>query len=160
MPTAPAASQLKLGWSRFLDPHALLLQADQPTQQTREVGGLQADLQAAIALVVQALDVQALAGRAAGDQPLQRGGIDIDLRLALQCPHLRRVLLQQPGWIVERGPYFAMGSGRDFALGAMAAGASAEEAVRAAIAHDVYSGGEVVTLRIQADTRPLLKPVS
>ncbi len=72
----------------------------------------------------------------------------------------RRVLLQQPGWIVERGPYFAMGSGRDFALGAMAHGASAEEAVRAAIAHDVYSGGDITVLRVEADTRPLLKPVS
>lgn len=51
------------------------------------------------------------------------------------------------GWDRLRAPYYAIGSGRQFAMGAMAAGASAEGAVRCAIKHDVYSGGEVIILR-------------
>jgi 20S proteasome alpha/beta subunit len=52
-----------------------------------------------------------------------------------------------------RGPnvltaaYYADGSGGRIAMGALAAGAGAEEAVRIAIAHDVYSGGEVTVLK-------------
>lgn len=44
-------------------------------------------------------------------------------------------------------PYFAMGCGRPEALGAMFAGADAETAVRAAIAHDDHTNGEVEILR-------------
>jgi ATP-dependent HslUV protease subunit HslV len=47
-------------------------------------------------------------------------------------------------------PYFAVGSGRDQALGAMFAGADAETAVRAAIAHDTGSGGPVTVLHREA----------
>lgn len=39
--------------------------------------------------------------------------------------------------------YFAIGSGKQFAMGAMAAGATAEEAVRAACKHDPWSGGGI-----------------
>lgn len=46
------------------------------------------------------------------------------------------------------GPYFAIGSGRDFALGALAMGATAAEAVRAAIQFDVYSGGPIQALSL------------
>lgn len=42
-----------------------------------------------------------------------------------------------------RPPYFAMGSGAPFALGAMFAGASAIDAVRAAMHHDEASGGSI-----------------
>ncbi len=38
------------------------------------------------------------------------------------------------------GPYFAVGSGEEFALGAMAHGANAVEAVKAACVCDVWSG--------------------
>jgi len=41
---------------------------------------------------------------------------------------------------------FAVGSGRNLALGAMEAGATAEEAVKVAIARDCYSGGEITVL--------------
>lgn len=37
--------------------------------------------------------------------------------------------------------YAAFGSGRDFAMGAMASGANAEMAVRAAITHCISCGG-------------------
>lgn len=44
-------------------------------------------------------------------------------------------------------PYYAFGSGRPEALGAMHAGASAEGAVRAAMAHDKNCGGDITVLR-------------
>lgn len=47
------------------------------------------------------------------------------------------------GWDKLEMDYYAIGSGRQIAIGAMAVGASAVEAVKAAIKHDVYSGGEV-----------------
>lgn len=67
-------------------------------------------------------------------------------------------LIFRPGGLVEvyecgghyaftPDPYMAIGSGRDAALGAMFAGADPETAVRAAIAHDHGTGGEVVVLR-------------
>jgi ATP-dependent HslUV protease subunit HslV len=45
-----------------------------------------------------------------------------------------------------RPPYFAMGSGQNYAIGAMHAGAGAEAAVRAAIAHDPLTNGDVLVL--------------
>lgn len=44
--------------------------------------------------------------------------------------------------------YLAIGSGQDFALGAMAHGATAEEAVWCACKHDPHSGGPVVVYQI------------
>jgi 20S proteasome alpha/beta subunit len=46
------------------------------------------------------------------------------------------------------GPYFAEGSGAKYAMGAMAAGATAAEAVAIAIRYDAYSGGEIQTLTL------------
>lgn len=43
--------------------------------------------------------------------------------------------------------YYANGSGRELALGAMAHGANAEEAVIAACKHDLGSGGEIRVIR-------------
>jgi len=49
---------------------------------------------------------------------------------------------------VEIEGFWAIGSGAEIALGAMAAGASAAEAVCIAIQYDAYSGGEVVEVSI------------
>lgn len=65
-------------------------------------------------------------------------------------PDDRIVWMHEDGDTVIRAPYWAAGSGERFALGAMAHGASAEEAVKAAIAHDTVSGGEVTVLRRKA----------
>lgn len=46
-----------------------------------------------------------------------------------------------------KAPFYAIGTGRRLALGAMAAGATAEEAVRIASQFDVYTGSEVDTLQ-------------
>lgn len=48
-------------------------------------------------------------------------------------------------------PYYALGSGKEAALGAMFAGGDPETAVRAAIEHDPHTGGGVTVLR--ADKR-------
>ncbi|WP_460528124.1 hypothetical protein [Chitinimonas naiadis] len=45
-------------------------------------------------------------------------------------------------------PFRAIGSGRNFAMGALAVGADAVRAVAAAISLDVYSGGEIETLTV------------
>lgn len=55
--------------------------------------------------------------------------------------------LSKMGWDVMRTESHAVGSGGPVALGAMASGASAEEAVKAAISLDVWSGGDITVLR-------------
>lgn len=47
----------------------------------------------------------------------------------------------------ETSDFWALGSGERIAIGAMDAGATAEDAVRAAIRWDTSSGGEVLTLQ-------------
>ena len=72
------------------------------------------------------------------------------------------LLLIQPGtgnYMRLNGPIFmpcdlgrefiAIGSGCEYALGAMAAGANAADAVRIAISLDVRSGGEVETVNVK-----------
>lgn len=63
-------------------------------------------------------------------------------------PSGRVTVYQKGGTLQMRGPYFAIGSGTGEALGAMHAGASAEGAVHAAVAHDDGTFGDVETLRI------------
>lgn len=58
------------------------------------------------------------------------------------------VLIWGPrGWERTRNPTVAMGSGSEFAQGAMEMGASAEQAVRVAMVHDTKTGGEITVLR-------------
>lgn len=51
------------------------------------------------------------------------------------------------GWERTRVETYALGSGADYATGAMAMGATAEEAVRVAMRFDTKTGGEVLSLR-------------
>jgi len=44
------------------------------------------------------------------------------------------------------GDYFAIGSGDHYALGAMAMGASAVEAVEVAMVHDAWTGGRICSI--------------
>lgn len=44
-------------------------------------------------------------------------------------------------------PFYALGSGRPLAVGAMVAGASVKDAVRIACQHDPNSGGEVIVVK-------------
>lgn len=43
-------------------------------------------------------------------------------------------------WLEVREPFAAIGSGGDFALGAMSAGATPKEAIKQAMRYDVYTG--------------------
>ncbi|WP_029083427.1 hypothetical protein [Bradyrhizobium sp. th.b2] len=53
----------------------------------------------------------------------------------------------EPGGTVEfRAPYFSFGSGKEFALGAFWTGATAKEAVQAAMHFDPGTGGRVMVL--------------
>jgi hypothetical protein len=59
------------------------------------------------------------------------------------------------------GQYFAIGSGEDYAMGAMAMGATAIQAVDAAKQHDVFSGGPTMVMTVDLSpevrtTEPLL----
>ena len=47
-----------------------------------------------------------------------------------------------------KSPFHSIGSGSDFAVGAMEMGATAEEAVRVAIKHCISCGGKVVTEKL------------
>lgn len=50
---------------------------------------------------------------------------------------------------VRNAPFFAIGSGAPAAIAAMHCGATAEEAVQAAIKVDVFSSGAVQTIRVE-----------
>lgn len=50
-------------------------------------------------------------------------------------------------WCSHEAPFFAYGSGGEIALGAMLAGATAEQAVRAAAERDTNTGGAITVLR-------------
>lgn len=51
------------------------------------------------------------------------------------------------GWERTRNAAVAMGSGSEFAQGAMEMGATAEQAVRVAMVHDTKTGGDITVLR-------------
>lgn len=53
-------------------------------------------------------------------------------------------------WMILKLPYVAMGSGKDYAYGALELGASAKQAVKAAKALDANTGGRIVTLKAHA----------
>lgn len=53
--------------------------------------------------------------------------------------------------VAMAGPFFAIGSGDQLAMGAMAAGATAEEAIAICIKLDTYTGGEVESITINPD---------
>ena len=51
------------------------------------------------------------------------------------------------------GNWFAIGSGEDYAIGALLMGATAEEAVEVAMQCDAWTGGDVVRLRLSEITQ-------
>lgn len=60
-------------------------------------------------------------------------------------------LFEPSGRFEARPAYFAIGSGRDAALGAMFSGADAVTAVKAAIAHDAWTSGGITVLRHEGE---------
>jgi hypothetical protein len=68
-----------------------------------------------------------------------------------------KIDIHEPGGrFIVAAPYYAFGSGSPEALGAMFAGADAETAVRAAIAHDTGTHGSVTVLRHEKQQWPAL----
>lgn len=64
------------------------------------------------------------------------------------APTGHALLWSDYGALTVSRPFFALGSGREVALGAMAAGADAPQAVHHAIDYDIYSGGPVRVLTL------------
>lgn len=64
-----------------------------------------------------------------------------------------RIYEGRGGYIALDAPYYAFGSGEEYAIGAMDMGASAEEAVRVACGRDLGSGGD-----IQVEKPGLIQP--
>lgn len=81
-----------------------------------------------------------------GDSPFQDG----DSGNGLVVSEAGVVCWSGNGPVKINMPFYSLGSGYQVALGAMDQGASAEEAVRAAIRWDIGSGGEVTVLRLDA----------
>lgn len=52
-------------------------------------------------------------------------------------------------WLAVDQPFYAIGSGSAYALGAMANGASPKEAVKAAMQHDSYTGMGIKGVRLK-----------
>ena len=65
----------------------------------------------------------------------------------LFLPDGRFLHLSPSGWSWKRAPFYALGSGADYCYGAFSMGATAEEAVRAALVHETASGGPIDVLR-------------
>lgn len=83
-----------------------------------------------------------LEGGRQGEQPKGEGGGFL--------VHLDGTLEGFEGEVCEvfsGAPFYAFGSGAEIALGALQMGATAEQAIAAAIALDVYSGGEITVMR-------------
>ncbi|CAN7306361.1 hypothetical protein LJR231_001579 [Phyllobacterium sp. LjRoot231] len=57
-------------------------------------------------------------------------------------------------------PFLAIGTGAKIAMGAMAMGASPAQAIRIAREYDVYTGGEIKILSIDADSSPQTRSIA
>lgn len=87
-----------------------------------------------------------VAGGMVGEPPSMSGPFDgYGNGMVAWGPHV--VTFNRCGIDVIRAPYFAIGSGWELALGAMAAGKSAEQAIKIAMLHDTHTGGKVMSLR-------------
>jgi hypothetical protein len=82
-----------------------------------------------------------------GDSPKLKVG-DEEAHGFIYLPDGRQVTFWESETVeVLMAPFFANGSGNLLALGAMEAGATAEEAVRAAMVWDNSTGGAITVLR-------------
>jgi len=87
-----------------------------------------------------------LRGGLNGEPPKQIAN-EFDLDAFAVIPGGRLLYWDGQGMLHCRAEMYAVGSGAKFALGAMHAGATPEEAVRAAMAFDCFTGGDIEVLR-------------
>jgi ATP-dependent protease HslVU (ClpYQ) peptidase subunit len=84
------------------------------------------------------------------DNPEERPDLKGEAYEGLVITETGKVLFfENRAWIRLDLPYVAMGSGNSFAYGALAMGASAKQAVQAAMGLDAGSGGKVMTLELK-----------
>lgn len=85
-----------------------------------------------------------------GECPPMSNGLGSDASNAVGLIYWGDICIgfNEVGADLARAPYFANGSGGEMARGVLALGASPEEAVRAAMKHDIYTGGGVDVLTI------------
>lgn len=81
---------------------------------------------------------------------------------ALVVTPSRQVLMYEGNTPIDMGLDVPMsvGSGSCFALAAMKAGSSAEEAVKVACELDVYSGGEITVVQLEDEPEPLTREIA
>lgn len=81
---------------------------------------------------------------------------------ALVVTPSRQVLMYEGNTPIDMGNDVPMsvGSGACFALAAMKAGASAEEAVKVSCELDVYSGGKITIVQLEQEPQPLTREVA
>lgn len=81
---------------------------------------------------------------------------------ALVVTPSRQVLMYEGNTPIDMGIDVPMsvGSGSCFALAAMKAGVSAEEAVKVACELDVYSGGEITVVQLEEEPEPLTREIA
>lgn len=87
---------------------------------------------------------------------------DDDGYTALVVTPNRQVLMYEGNTPIDMGNDISMsvGSGSAFALAAMKAGASAEEAVKIACELDVYSGGEITVVKFEDEPQQITREVA
>lgn len=95
----------------------------------------------------------ARAGLPPGCQPpmVIPGHDDDDAQGFIFCPDGEILIFGRRGIsrkrLIPEASYYAMGSGADYCYGAMAMGATAPQAVEAALIHETCSGGPIIVLR-------------
>jgi hypothetical protein len=89
-----------------------------------------------------------------GDPPVME-----DSTLILITPEGVVRTWESKGWCEIQAEYYAWGSGEKFALGAMAVGASADEAVEAACRHDPWSS-EPMLVEVLGETPEVAEPIA
>lgn len=87
-------------------------------------------------------------------QDVSAGGegqpFDVDGHIILAVDGVIGYLASDLCWAEDASGIYAVGSGSDYAIGALEAGASVKKAVEVAVKWDLYSGGEVATKTIKA----------
>lgn len=91
-------------------------------------------------------------GQAAARQYAETGTVPPEksdqFNLHLLRPNGTTARCEDGAWFDVDAPFMAGGSGADFAAGAMAAGASAEDAIRLACQHMNFCGGKIRTFSV------------
>jgi ATP-dependent protease HslVU (ClpYQ) peptidase subunit len=73
---------------------------------------------------------------------------DLKVQALLVKPNRKLFIFEGSVWVSHSAEYYALGTGRPYALGALYRGATAVEAVRAGIEFDAHSGGRIQVVKL------------